>query len=279
MNTNCLVTKLMGSVDNSNLPKLGTLMLKIHATTDENPSDHVYIGRAVGKPLGAKTSGNYIAANSTDLANNPTAEISQIEGSLYYKSIGSDYIVELSPKYNISSITCQDGFNLFGFDISELNYCTELTRIILNPCNVYGELDCTLLTKLTNLGFSNDSDVRLDVGTLKNCSALSGIALPKKAYGDLLKLGKDMANAWQTSRDFTVSNTAPGEIYFGSYKMISIVRLNWDSTTKIYVKAPYAHKVYCSGYSSTEITNKQASGETWNGFEVTDVDTGNVYPV
>lgn len=110
MANNCLVTKLKGSVDNNNLPKLNTLVLVPDVAEGEYSTFEVAIVNAQKPITISVTRGNSHLKqggtgydDATDLGQ--STEFSNASNRLIYVTPGADTIVEIQSIYDVKSIS------------------------------------------------------------------------------------------------------------------------------------------------------------------------------
>lgn len=171
---NCLVTKLKGTVNNSNIPKIGELMIGIKVTgADRFISLESEIGQVV-TISGDSHFMNYSNENSGNtLEIGPTSMntyVADKNGTMYFPN-----------KYVIKKI---QGNVFEDTDLSELAFSNKLQRLVSNAfCG-----DIKHLSNKPNLVEINLANKALfgDIASLKSCTKLETIWLSGSAvYGDV----------------------------------------------------------------------------------------------
>lgn len=193
MSTNCLVTKLKGSVNNDNLEILGTI--KVNATSEWIENKELYIGY--------KTALEHHIVEVADGSSHiiPEGE-SETVSSLDFYYPKNNRMFNLTPgNYNLIIPDKYDIITLkvYNIDINSLKYCTGLTSITIKGgrYNYTGETDkCTgdlsSLANLTGLRYLRiDSySVTGDLSAFKDYTDIIEVDIHGNFTGDIANFKK-----------------------------------------------------------------------------------------
>ena len=147
MANNCLVTKLKGTVDNKNLPKLGEFIIHTTQRTITNPSlqQGLGIGCKAGEQVAVRILGNgYLADTVEGLEGSTLKEyIVTSPGKKLFFTNGN-YDIYIGNKYNCPIISTNDTENnykpIFQLNLDELAY-SPLTILSAYFTDTYGSID------------------------------------------------------------------------------------------------------------------------------------------
>ena len=149
----CLITKLNGSVNNTDMPVLGKIRIKLLDKTNDNHSN----------------SQGYINVKNSNMEwAGEEKVVSEATGSytIYFKQPKSG-VVYCSDKYNVTSIQT-DWMYAANVKFEDLNkYCGNLTSLSLSNSGQTGDLSEIAGLKLTKLSLSH-STVTGDITSLPN---------------------------------------------------------------------------------------------------------------
>ena len=179
----CLVTKLNGSSNNSELLRLGEMRIKILKV--QNPTDHTQ-GFSLGfnKPVTLEIVSDGYFTDKT-LTENKGKKIT-LDAGLNSIWVNGTHDVEIAilDKYSLTQILfyyigeASDTYaNNIKFNIADLKYSNALTNISMDGSQVSGNIgDLKSLTALTTLSLFN-SQVSGNIGDLKSLTALTKLFL------------------------------------------------------------------------------------------------------
>ena len=170
----CLITKLEGIVNNSNLLKIGEMRLRI-AKSETSVSTGKKIDFNVSKPVTIEIIGNgyFTDSNLTD-NKGKTFTLNTGEQSIFVSNDVED--IAILDKYSIIKLSSNYGKTI-SLDISALKYSKYLTEIYLPNTQINGNIgDLKNLTALNKLYLSN-TQIYGNVGDLKNLTSLSYLYL------------------------------------------------------------------------------------------------------
>lgn len=178
--TNCLVTKLTGSVSNTSLLKLGEAKMTSNLKSIGNSGDYIRIDGSADKPVTLKMETGYFRANKssnesigTELTVNAATEI--------FPSTG-EHVISVIPKYNIKWL------QNVATNIDDLNFSKNLKTLILLPSS-FGDISSLKnLTELTSIQCPS-GNIYGDISSLKNLTELTKIILLNtKVSGNIASL-------------------------------------------------------------------------------------------
>ena len=212
MSTNCLITKLKGSVDNDNLPVFGYFVVDV---ADGSVVRLTFSGDFRGKEF--RLTGNiHLCTNATSGDNIGTTKqgingvnelfISSGEGKVFVPKYIATTIVNAWPETEIP----YESKKRISFNIEDVVNYQPLDRLVISYFNCYGDISKAVatdnLTELTisycerltgdvsglikdisslNFGHSHTS---LDISRLSNLNNLTNISFGDNFYGDISAL-------------------------------------------------------------------------------------------
>jgi hypothetical protein len=185
----CLVTKLNGSSNNSDLLRIGEMRIKFNKVSNPTAiTQCIKLNVARGTKLEIIGDGYF---TDSSLAQNKGKNLT-ITANTNTKVYVSNNDIELAilDKYAIAAIFVEENFNgNAAFDIDFLKYSTQVTNLYLNNIPVYGDIAALKnLTALTNINLSN-TNVSGDIAALKNLTALTNLnAISTQLSGDISAL-------------------------------------------------------------------------------------------
>jgi hypothetical protein len=161
MSTNCLVTKLKGSVDNNNLPIYNSVKFYIG-----NVSSKITFAAVPNKTIKVRTlDGSEKIATSEENRDSDIFVSSVTIGSsrvaLYFKQPNCTFVIEGKDRlYQIGY--SNDSANML-IDLSELNHATNLGRLHIQYSTVYGTFENLYDTNIkANIGFNVENSTFKD---------------------------------------------------------------------------------------------------------------------
>ena len=189
----CLVTKLNGTVNNSSILRLGEMRFKV-GKVDVPTEGTQLVGLFVNTPSKVEIIGDGYFTNKTLTENKGKSITVDKTTNGVFVSSDNDVEIALLNKYAITSVASSyvgqpsstvNSSNK-AFNIDELKYSSDLTKIILSNSKMSGDIETLKnLTALTILS-ANNTQVIGDIETLKNLTALSNIELDNtKVSGDI----------------------------------------------------------------------------------------------
>ena len=194
----CLVTKLNGSSNNSELLRVGEMRMKILKVS--NPTEHTQgFSIGVNKTVTLEIVSDGYFTDKT-LTENKGKNVTLNAGlNSIWVNGNSDVEIAILDKYSLTSLipfyVGEAANSVYGknieLDISDLKYSTSLTSISLYNTQVSGDIaNLRNLTSLTSISLYN-TQVPLtgDIGQLRNLSNCTEISLKfSKLTGDLATL-------------------------------------------------------------------------------------------
>ena len=172
----CLVTKLNGSSDNSELMRVGEMRMKISKVTAPT-NDTQGFTITVNKPITLEIIGEGYFTDIT-LTENKGKTLTLNTGNNGIWVNNDDVEIAILDKYSLSSISIrsQGGKADYGknkhFNIADFKYSSSLTSLHLDDTQTSGDIaNLKNLTALINLHLS-DTQVSGDIANLKNLTAL-----------------------------------------------------------------------------------------------------------
>lgn len=189
----CLVTKLNGSSNNSNLLRIGEMRMKIAKV--EKPTDATQgFGITLSKPVTLTIVSDGYFTNKNLTENKGKTLVLNTGNNAVFVS-NNDVEISIADKYSITAITAsypdQSPSSTFSqniaLNISDLKYSAGLTILSLSGASaVTGDIgDLKNLTALTNISLV-DTQITGDIGDLKNLTALTTLNLTDTlVYGDI----------------------------------------------------------------------------------------------
>ena len=230
----CLVTKLNGSCNNTELLKIGEFKIKFNKVS--NPTkDNRSLNIGVNKECKVDLIGDGYFTDSNLTANKGKSLVLSPSSDNYIYISNNDVYISIEDKYCITKLIAQDSSlpwlvsgdkSHISFDIANLKYLTALTGIGLSSTLVTGDISAlSNLTALTYIYLSSTS-VTGDISALSNLTALNNIYLRylnlKGNVSSLNKLSKLQNLLVQGSVSFdadtlgTLQNLSNVELWRGS---------------------------------------------------------------
>ena len=200
----CFVIKLLGEIDNDNLPIYDTFVIHVtpnvanagnlsaRAITFLSPKDIVIRTKDGGNHI-AYVQGDYITIEPTNLTNEVTVP-ANTQAGVYMKD-DTEYDVLVSGLYSFTYIGSTNGGSsqrAFGFDINQLSNSTNLQTLdIINPTQITGDIASFKgLTNLQTLKLNNrSSKLTGDIANLKGLTNLQTLDIfAPQISGDIANL-------------------------------------------------------------------------------------------
>ena len=193
----CLITKLNGSVNNSELLKIGELRIsfgKVQNPTKENRSLNIKVNKESKVELigdGYFTDENLGANKGKSLLLSPNT-------NNYIYISNNDVAISISDKYALTGIfhqAVEHPWNASGdkshikYNLEDLKYSAALTNLSAKSANISGDISAlTNLTALVTMDLSN-TQVSGDIANLKTLTALTSMNLSNtQVSGDIANL-------------------------------------------------------------------------------------------
>ena len=180
----CLVTKLNGSSDNSELLRVGEMRMNISKV--ENPTNATQgVAISVSKPVTLEIIGEgyFTDKNLTD-NKGKTLALNTDTNNIWVSN--NDVEIAIFDKYNLMIINTSEYGNNKRLNIDDLKYLLGLTTLNLPGTQISGDIaNLKNLTALTTMYLSN-TPVSGDIANLKNLTALTTMFLDSaKTSGDI----------------------------------------------------------------------------------------------
>ena len=193
----CLVTKLSGIVNDNTLIRLSTFTGNLSAI-ESTKNNMLYIGTTADGSVNVNIKENGVVIQDSNVKANNT-------GSFNCDKIDTNYSLEASPKYNISSITA---VSVLTARIEELYHCVNLNKIDIMYSISTGNIeDLSSLLKLTTLN-------------VKGCNELTG---------EILNLLLQMCNRGRTEGSLQITATETAKITFKGQGIANIFYVTFNS--------------------------------------------------
>ena len=193
----CLVTKLSGIVNDNTLIRLSTFTGNLSAK-ESTKNNKLYINTTADGSINVKIKENGVVIQDSNVAANNT-------GSFWCDKIDTNYGIEASPKYSISSIV---GTSILAARIEELCHCVNLNRIdIIYSISTGNIEDLSSLLKLTTLN-------------VKGCKELTG---------EILNLLLQMCNRGRAEGSLQITATETDKITFKGQGVANIFYVTFNS--------------------------------------------------
>ena len=257
----CFITKLPSSVDNDNLPVLGQLRINWLKQNDLTDNDQRYIELVATDSITVKVSGAHFTDStlSSNLGNTKTIKAADGYVGLYVSN-DANAVLTIDNKYSLSVLNFIKGSkrNLkkeVYFDIDDIEYCTNLERLILSGTKVNGDISAiNKLTSLTILGLSN-TQVRGDIGSLSKFTKLSDLRLEgTQVSGDISAL----SNLTNISYLFLAGNNK----IMGNINTVSnFTNIRYLDLTKTQVSGDISAVSNLTNIELLSLTNTKVSGD------------------
>lgn len=193
----CLVTKLSGVVNDNTLIRLSTFTGNLRAV-ESTKANMLYITTNVDGSVNAKVKENGVVIQDLNVAASATT-------GLLCDKIDTNYSIEVSPKYNISSIAAT---SVLTARIEELCHCVNLSRIEISYSKSTGNIeDLSSLLKLSLLN-------------IKGCNELTG---------EILNLLLQMCNRGRTEGSLQITAVETAKISFKGQSVVNIFYVTFNS--------------------------------------------------
>lgn len=169
----CLVTKLNGSSNNSDLLRIGEMRIKFNKVSNPTAITQC-IKLNVARDTKLEIIGDgYFTDSSLAQNKGKNLTITANTNTNVYVS-NNDIELAILDKYAIAAIFVEENFNgNAAFDIDFLKYSTQLTYLYLNNIPVYGDIAAFKnLTNLTALRLSN-TNISGDIVNLKDLTKIA----------------------------------------------------------------------------------------------------------
>ena len=189
----CLVTKLNGSSDNSELLKVGEMRMKISKV--ENPTISTQgFNVGISEPVTLEIIGEGYFTNE-NLTENKGKTLTLNTGNTSIFVSNNDVEIAISDKYNLKEVGTYSTSTVSRYgankllNIADLKYSSALTSLSLASTSVSGDIaDLRNLTALITINL-NFTKVSGDIADLKNLTALKYLNLASTAVsGDIANL-------------------------------------------------------------------------------------------
>ena len=200
----CLVTKLNGSSNNSNLLRIGEMRIKFNKVSNPTATTQCVIIN-VSRDTKIEIIGDgYFTGSSLAQNNGKNLTITANIATEVYVS-NNDIELAILDKYAIRNISIKSNYNgSASFDICSLKYSTPLITLYMTNMPTYGDISALKnLTSLTNFN-GNSTNVSGDIANLKNLTSLTNLdGSNTNVSGDIANL-KNLTNL--NSLRFTSTN-------------------------------------------------------------------------
>lgn len=220
---NCLITKLKGTVNNSNIPKIGELIIGIKVTGKDR---FISLESEIGQTV--TIYGDSYFMNSSNQKEGNTLGIGTMSMNSYVAD--KNGTMSFPNKYAIKKI---QGNVFEDTDISELAFNDSLQILVSDA--FYGDLKhLSNKTGLVEINLSNKATSG-DIAALKPCTKVSKIFLSSSAiYGDIscfyAASALNQLTIDEAKLTGDISLLPSGLLYFRSYNGKSI--FTWDNERK-----------------------------------------------
>lgn len=178
----CLVTNLSGVVNDNTLIRLSTLTGNLSAK-ETTKANKLYISANADGSVNVKVKENGVVIQDLNVSASNTI-------SLSCDKVGTNYSVEASPKYNISSIAAT---SVLTARIEELCHCVNLSKIEISYSKSTGNIE-----DLSSL-------LKLAVLNVKGCNELTG---------EILNLLLQMCNRGRTEGSLQIHASETAKLSF-----------------------------------------------------------------
>ena len=185
----CLVTKLNGSSNNSNLLRIGEMRIKFNKVSNPTATTQCVILN-VSRDTKLEIIGEgYFTDLSLAQNNGKNLTITANISTEVYVS-NNDIELAILDKYAICNISIKSNYNgSASFDIGSLKYSTPLITLYMTNMPTYGDISALKnLTSLANFNGSN-TNVSGDIANLKNLTNLNSLRFTStNVSGDIANL-------------------------------------------------------------------------------------------
>ena len=193
----CLVTKLSGVVNDNTLIRLSTFTGNLSAK-ESTKTNKLYIGTTADGSFNVKVKENGVVIQDSNVSASTTTGLS-------CDKIDTNYSIEASPKYNISSIAAT---SILTTRIEELCHCVNLSRIEISYSKSTGNIeDLSSLLKLVLLN-------------VKGCNELTG---------EILNLLLQMCNRGRTEGSLQIFATEAAKLSFKGQSVVNNFYVTFNS--------------------------------------------------
>ena len=156
---NCLVTKLKGVINNSNLKKLGVLRFEVDVTSIKRTNRiHCNINNYCKFTIvSGPKDGQIVKAGSSEALDIPKGTEFFLDNSLdiyYFSKIGK-YVIEITNKYNITIFKITHDVSIL---LDDMKYFNTLQEIELTGKNVIGNFNDLPISNMTYMKLNNKID-------------------------------------------------------------------------------------------------------------------------
>lgn len=193
----CLVTKLSGVVNDNTLIRLSTLTGNLSAK-ESTKANKLYISATADGSVNVKVKENGVVIQDSNVSANNTI-------SLSCDKVDTNYSIEASPKYNISSIAAT---SVLTARIEELCHCVNLSKIETSYSKSTGNIE-----DLSSL-------LKLAVLNVKGCNELTG---------EILNLLLQMCNRGRTEGSLQISASETAKLSFKGQSVANTFYVTFNS--------------------------------------------------
>lgn len=157
---NCLVTKLKGVVNNSDLKKLGVLKFEVDVTsTNRSVKNMIHCNinnHCKFKIVSGPEGGQIIKIGGSEALDVPKGTEFFLDNSLdiyYFSKIGK-YVIEITNKYDITIFEIKHDVSIL---LDDMKYLSTLNRVFLQGEKVIGNFNDLLTSDMTYMNFANNA--------------------------------------------------------------------------------------------------------------------------
>lgn len=193
----CLVTKLSGVVNDNTLIRLSTFTGNLSAkkSTKDNK---IYISTNADENVNVKVKENGVVIQDSNVSANNTITLS-------CDKVDTNYSIEVSPKYNISSISAT---SVLTARIEELCHCVNLLKIEIPYSKSTGNIE-----DLSSL-------LKLAVLNIKGCNELTG---------EILNLLLQMCNRGRAEGSLQILASETAKLSFKGQSVVNTFYVTFNS--------------------------------------------------
>ena len=169
---NCLVTKLKGTVQNSNLLRVGEMRICVHRI--DNPSSETQrINLNFTEDVKLEIIGDGYFTNNTLVSNLGKSLIvkANVETLVYFSN--GDFEIAILNKYALKKINAKTSKKTAIKDIADLKYSSSLSYLAINSVENVGYFSD--IKSLTNLSYIDVSNANIN-GNLSDLKSLTNLA-------------------------------------------------------------------------------------------------------
>jgi len=179
----CFITKLPSSIDNNNLPVLGQLKINVLKQSTLTNNESRCIALSTNDNITVNVYGAHFTDSKLTSTVGNTKTITAADGVVYlFISNDTDAVLTIDNKYSLTMLAVGNSVNVtidhpIYFDIDDIKYCTNLTRLELTKCPISG--DISVLNKLTNLTSLNltKTNINGNISEVSNFTNLTALRL------------------------------------------------------------------------------------------------------